>query len=58
MLAPQGPFSSAGQKGSQNLKKCYHAIGDGFPQLSRGQIFFLADPQVVVEGDLLGFGLF
>ena len=36
-------------------EKCYHAIRDGFPQLSREGLFFRSDPQVVAKGDLLGF---
>ena len=36
-------------------KKCYHAIWDGFPQLSREQLLFRSDPQVVAKGGLLGF---
>ena len=41
--------------GTKIEKKCYHAIRDGFPQLSREQLFFRSDPQVVAKGDLLGF---
>ena len=36
-------------------EKCYHAIQDSFPQLSREQVFVRSDPQVVAKGDLLGF---
>ena len=50
-----GPFWSAEQKGPKNRKKCYHAIRDNFPQLSREQLFFRSDPQVGAKGDLLGF---
>ena len=39
-LAPQGHFWAPEQKGSQNREnKCYHAIQDGFLQLSHEQIF-------------------
>ena len=36
-------------------KKCYRAIRDGFPQLSREQVFFRSDPHVVGNGGLVGF---
>ena len=51
-----GPFLVAEQKGSQNpRKKCYHAIRDGFAQLSQEQLLFRSDPHVVGNNDLLGF---
>ena len=44
-LDPRGPFWAPEQQGSRNRKKkCYHAIRDGFPQLSRKQLFFQSDP--------------
>ena len=41
----------------KSRKKCYHAIRDGFPQLSREPLFFRSDPQVVRNGDLVVFWL-
>ena len=40
---------------SKSKKTCYHAIRDGFPQLSQEPLFFRSDPHVVENGDLLGF---
>ena len=50
--APQGPFWALEQQGPEIEKKCYPAIRDGFPLLSREQLFFSV---TVGNGDLVGF---
>ena len=50
-----GPFLGPRATRVPKSKKSYHAVRDGFPQLSREQIFFWSDPHVVGSGHLLGF---
>ena len=55
-LAPQGPFWSAEQKGSQNReKKKLPRYSGWFSAIFSGTTFFRSDPQVVAKSDLLGF---
>ena len=57
-LAPQGPFWAQSNKGPKIKQKCYHAIRDGFQQLSREQFFFLSDHHRSETVIWWGFGLF
>ena len=53
-----GPFLVRRAEGARKSRKQIHAIRDKFPQLSREQLFFRSDPQVVGNGDLVVAGTY
>ena len=50
-----GPQSNRGPKIEE--KKCYHAIRDGYPQLSQEPLFFQSDPELSQRVIYWVFGL-